>query len=127
MTMANQVTYRDMDPSQALNAIIDKRLQKLARYSSDIQHSRVVIESPHNHKHKGKEFRATVEIEVKGSPITVSQDDASIHIAVRDAFNVAERKLKSHAEQLHSRRSDQHSRRSARRVDLDDDLDAVAS
>jgi len=124
MTMANQVTYRDMDPSQALNAIIDKRLEKLSRYSSDIQYSRVVIESPHNHKHKGKQFRATVEIEVKGSPITISQDDASIHIAVRDAFNVAERKLKSHAEKLNSCRSDQL-RRNARSPD--DDIDAIAS
>ncbi len=122
MTMANQVTYRDMDPSQALNAIINKRLQKLERYSSDIQHSRVVLESPHNHKHKGKQFRATVEIEVKGSPITVSQNDPSIHVAVRDAFNIAERKLKSHAEQLKSRRS-------VKRLDadVDNDLDAMAS
>jgi ribosomal subunit interface protein len=120
--MANQVTYRDMDPSQALNAIINKRLQKLERYSSDIQHSRVVLESPHNHKHKGKQFRATVEIEVKGSPITVSQNDPSIHVAVRDAFNIAERKLKSHAEQLKSRRS-------VKRLDadVDNDLDAMAS
>lgn len=120
MTMANQVTYRDMDPSQALNAIIDKRLQKLARYSTNIQHSRVVIESPHNHKHKGKEFRATIDIEVKGSPITISQNDTSVHVAIRDAFNIAERKLKSHAEQLHSHRTE-------RRLDAnDDDFDALA-
>ena len=105
MTMANQVTYRDIDPSQALNTIIKKRLQKLERYCSDIQSGRVVLESPHNHKHKGKHFRATLEIEVKGSPITISQNDPSIHVAVRDAFNIAERKLKSHAEQLQSRRS----------------------
>ena len=118
MTMANQVTYRDLDTSQALNAIIEKRLQKLERYSNDIQHSRVVLDSPHNHKHKGKQYRATVEIAVKGSPITVSQNDASIHVAVRDAFNIAERKLKSYADQLQSRRS-------ARKQDPD--YDAIAS
>ena len=105
MTMANQVTYRDIDTSLALNAIIQKRLEKLERYSTDIQHSRVVLESPHNHKHKGKSFKATIEIEVKGELITVSQDDPSIHVAVRDAFNIAERKLKSHAEQLQPRRN----------------------
>jgi ribosomal subunit interface protein len=116
--MANQVTYRDLDTSQALNAIIEKRLQKLERYSSDIQHSRVVLESPHNHKHKGKQYRATVEIDIKGSPITVSQNDASIHVAVRDAFNVAERKLKSHSDQLQSRRNN-------RRDNSYDDFDAM--
>ena len=120
MTMANQVTYRDLDTSQALNAIIEKRLQKLERYSGNIQHSRVVLESPHNHKHKGKQYRATVEIDIKGSPITVSQNDSSIHVAVRDAFNVAERKLKSHSEQLQSRRNS-----SRREVNNVNDLDAM--
>ena len=75
-------------------------LQKLERYYSNIQRSRVVLESPHNHKHKGKHYRATLEIEVKGSLITVSQHDTSIHVAVRDAFDIAERKLKSYREQL---------------------------
>ena len=116
MTMASNVTYRDLDTSDALNAIISKRLRKLERYCSDIKHSRVVLDSPHNHKHKGKEFRATVEIDIKGSPINVCQNDPSIHVAVRDAFDVAERKLKSHAEQLKTRRNRQ-------RPEIDDDLD----
>lgn len=118
MTIASSVTYRDLDTSEALNAIIGKRLQKLERYCSDIQHSRVVLDSPHNHKHKGKEFRATVEIDIKGSPITISQNDPSIHVAVRDAFDVAERKLKSHTEQLKAKRQRQ-------RHDTLDDLDEV--
>lgn len=109
MTMANQVTYRDLDASQALNAIIDKRLMKLGRFSNAILHSRVVLESPHNHKHKGKHYRATVEIDLKGNPITISQQDPSIHIAVRDAFNIAERKLKSYARQLNAHRNDKRS------------------
>lgn len=120
MTMASNVTYRDLDASEALNAIISKRLNKLQRYCSDIQHSRVVLDSPHNHKHKGKEFRATVEIDIKGNPINVCQNDPSIHVAVRDAFDVAERKLKSHAEQLKSRRNNR------KRQDIGDDFDAVA-
>ncbi|MBX2807281.1 MAG: HPF/RaiA family ribosome-associated protein [Cellvibrionaceae bacterium] len=105
MSVANQVTYRDLDPSNALNAIISKRLQKLERYASNIQRSRVVLDSPHNHKHKGKHFRATVEIDIKGTPITVSHNDPSIHVAVRDAFNTAERKLKACVEQLQSKRA----------------------
>ena len=45
-----------------------------------------------------------MEIDIKGSPIMICQDDTSIHIAVRDAFDVAERKLKSHSEQLKAKR-----------------------
>jgi len=120
MTMANQVTYRDLDPSNALNAIINKRLQKLERYSSQILRSRVVLDSPHNHKHKGKLYRATVEVDIKGSPITISHNDASIHVAVRDAFNVAERKLKACSDQAKPKRG------RGREPDVDLDFGVVA-
>lgn len=91
------VVYRDIDSSPALNSIINKKLEKLYRYSDSIIHSRVVLDTPHKHKHKGKLFRASIELGVKGSPITVSHDDPSVHIAVRDAFSAMERKLKESA------------------------------
>lgn len=94
------VVYRDLDASPALNDIIDKKLEKLNRYSSAILHSRVTLDSPHKHKHKGKLYRATIELDVKGSPVAVTQDDPSVHIAVREAFSAAERKLKQHNQKL---------------------------
>lgn len=91
------VVYRDIDSSPALNHIINKKLEKLHRFSDSILHSRVVLDSPHNHKHKGKLYRASIELALKGSPLNVSHDDASVHIAVRDAFAAAERALKEEA------------------------------
>lgn len=88
------VIYRDLDNSTALNEVINKKLEKLARFNDQILHSRVVLEAPHNHKHKGKQFRASIELDLKGFPIAVTRDDESIHVAVRDAFMSAERKLK---------------------------------
>lgn len=98
------VVYRDLDASPALNSIINKKLEKLQRFSNSIIHSRVVLDSPHNQKHKGKLYRATVEIGVKGKPLLVSQDDASVHIAVKNAFAAAERKLKQATNKRHSTR-----------------------
>jgi ribosomal subunit interface protein len=99
MTAANhEITYHNLDTSPALNEDINKRLKKLERYSSDITRIRVVIDCPHNHKHKGKSFHVAIEISTKGSIIPVGHDDTSVHIAVRDAFEAAERQLKSHAE-----------------------------
>lgn len=92
------VVYRDLDTSPALNDIIERKLEKLSRYSNTILHSRVVLDSPHKHKHKGKMFRATIELNVNGEPVAVSQNDESVHVAVRDAFSVAERKLKQCSE-----------------------------
>lgn len=88
------VVYRDFDASPALNDVIYKKIEKLHRYSDSILHSRVVLDAPHKHKHKGKHFRASIELGLKGSPISVSQDDPSVHVAVRDAFSALERKLK---------------------------------
>ncbi|MFL0808962.1 MAG: ribosome-associated translation inhibitor RaiA [Agarilytica sp.] len=88
------VVYRDFDVSPALNDVIYKKIEKLHRYSDSIIHSRVVLDAPHKHKHKGNMFRASIELGLKGHPISVSQDDQSVHIAVRDAFSALERKLK---------------------------------
>lgn len=96
------VVFRDIDSSPALNDVIHKKIDKLYRYSDSIQHSRVVLDSPHNHKHKGKMFRASIELGVKGAPMTVTQDDPSVHVAVRDAFAVMERKLKEESERKRS-------------------------
>jgi len=89
------LVYRDFDASPALNNIIHKKLEKLNRYSESILHTRVVVDIPHQHKHKGKHFRASIELDCNGMPIIVSHDDASVHIALRDAFSAAERKLKA--------------------------------
>jgi ribosomal subunit interface protein len=83
-----------LDSSAALNDIILKKLEKLNRYTDQIVHSRVVLDVPHNHKHKGKQFRASIELDIKGHPVAITQDDESIHVAVRDAFSSAERKVK---------------------------------
>ena len=92
------VVYRDFDASPALNDIIHKKVEKLHRFSDAIMHSRVVLESPHKHKHKGKLFRASIEIGLKGVPLTVTQDNPSVHLAVKEAFAIAERKVKESTE-----------------------------
>lgn len=94
MQIQNNVVYRDMDASQALNSTIAKKLQKLSRISDKISSSRIVIDSPNQHKGKGKLFRAQIELGLKGDSITLHQDNTSIHVAVRDVFKAAERKLK---------------------------------
>lgn len=94
MKSAVDVVYRDLASSTAINETITKKIEKLNRYTDQIVHSRIVLDTPHNHKHKGKQFRASLEIDLKGSPIAITQDNESIHLAIRDAFITAERKIK---------------------------------
>ena len=104
MKPAVDLVYRDLASSSSLNDVISKKLAKLNRFSDQILHSRVVLDTPHNHKHKGKQFRASIELDIKGHPIAITQDSENIHLAVRDAFNTAERKVK----QLSSRQRATH-------------------
>ncbi len=113
--MSSNVVYRDIDHSPALTDTIHKKLAKLSRFSNNIQHSRVVLDAPHNHKHKGKLYRASIELDIKGKPVVIHRDDSSIHTAVRDAFNVAERKLK----QISSPRYDREGIKDLEENDLD--------
>jgi ribosomal subunit interface protein len=94
MKPAVDVIYRDLDSSAALNEVISRKVEKLNRFTDQIIHSRVVLDTPHNHKHKGKQYRASIELDIKGGAVTVARDDESIHVAVRDAFLTAERKIK---------------------------------
>ena len=94
MKPAVDVIYRDLDSSAALNEIISRKVEKLNRFTDQIMDRRVVLDTPHNHKHKGKQYRASIELDIKGGAVTVARDDESIHVAVRDAFLTAERKIK---------------------------------
>lgn len=95
MKWNTHVVFRDIDHSPALAYTINRKLAKLERFSSDIIHSRVVIDTPSKRKNKGKLFRACIELGIKGSPITVTQDNESAHVAFREAFTAIERKLKA--------------------------------
>lgn len=96
-----QVVYHNIDQSEALTENVNKRIEKLQRYSHDIIGGRVVLDSPHNNHHKGKVFSVTVEIHTSGKEVIVRQGQhdkpshEDIYVAVRDAFNVAERQLKA--------------------------------
>lgn len=88
------VVFRDLDHSPALVYTINRKLEKLSRFAPDILRSRVVLDMPHNRRNKGKLFRASIELNLRGRPITVSHDAPTAHVAVRDAFSAAERCLK---------------------------------
>ena len=104
MKSNTNVVFRDVDHSPALAYTINKKLEKLQKFSNAILHSKVVINSPRKRTSKAKLFRASIELVIKGSPILVTQDNESAHIAIREAFNVAERKLKANTEKQHTPR-----------------------
>jgi len=99
MPATSTVVYRDLDFSPALTESIEKKLDKLNRFSSRIFSSRVVLDTPRQHSlpknFKGKVFSAHLDIDVNGKPVTIHKDSSSIHLAVKEVFKAAETKLKT--------------------------------
>lgn len=95
-----QVVFRGIDHSQAVEEAVQKRAEKLARYSSQIQSLRVTVEQPHNNHHKGKVYHIGVEAFIPNHDIVVNHDQhdnhahEDIYVAIRDTFDAVERQIK---------------------------------
>ena len=101
MTNEFQTVYHNIDQTEAISEAVQKRIDKLERYCDHIINGRVVLDSPHNNHYKGKVYSVTLEIHTPELEVRVNQDQHDNHahedlyVAIRDAFNVAERQFKS--------------------------------
>jgi ribosomal subunit interface protein len=101
MISDTQVLFRNIEHSDAVQEAVLKRVGKLERFSDQIHSMRVILESPHNNHHKGKVYHVGVEAQIPNHDIVVSHDQhdrhehEDIYVAIRDAFNAVERRLKS--------------------------------
>jgi len=96
-----QITIRDIEHSDALDAHIREKARKLDAFFSRITSCRVVVEMPHKHHQQGKQFNVRIDIGVPGSEIVINHDHSGdVYVALRDAFNAANRKLEDYARKI---------------------------
>ncbi|HWK53028.1 MAG TPA: ribosome-associated translation inhibitor RaiA [Hyphomicrobiales bacterium] len=101
MISDTKVVFRGIDHSPAVEEAVQKRVAKLERFSDEIQSLRVILESPHNNHQKGKVYHVGVEALIPNHEIVVTHEQhdnrahEDIYVAVRDAFNALERRLKA--------------------------------
>lgn len=99
-----QIVCRGFSCTESIEAKVRTRVAKLEEVLSDITSCRVVIESPHHHQHKGNVYRVSVGLTVPHGEVLArnSGDDNHAHedvyVAIRDAFDAAERRVKAFAE-----------------------------
>ena len=109
-----QIFFHNIEQTDALEGAVRKRIAKLERYCERIISGRVVLDSPHNHRHKGKVYSVGLEIHTPQKEVRVNQEQHDNHahedlyIAIRDAFNAAERQLKSAEKKNHRNGSSQY-------------------
>jgi ribosomal subunit interface protein len=96
-----QITFRDIERSDAIETHIREKAEKLEGFFEPIMSCRVVVEMPHQHKHQGKFFNVRIDIGVPGSEIVVNRDrHEDVYVALRDAFDAAKRQLEDYSRRL---------------------------
>lgn len=106
MDVPLQISFRNMDKSDAIEARVRERAEKLERYFGHITSCRVVVEAPDRHHRKGKLYHVRIDLGVPGREIVVSRHPKDNHahedvyVAVRDAFDAARRQLEDHGRRL---------------------------
>ena len=109
-----ETVFRDVRPSDALRADVDAWAAKLETAYDGIMRCDVVIEAPHRHRRKGRPHHVRVTLTVPGGTIVVSHDDGGdpahtdAHVAVRDAFLAARRRLEDWVRRDLHREGKQH-------------------
>jgi ribosomal subunit interface protein len=106
MQIPLEISFRNMDPSPAVEARIREKAAKLERFHDRIIGCTVVVEAPHKHHHKGKLYSVHIDISLPGKDVVVDRskplDHAheDVYVALRDAFNAAVRQLEDHTRRM---------------------------
>ena len=105
MQLPLQIIFRNIPPSEAVEAKVRERAKKLAIITDNITACRVTVEAPHKHQHKGSTYQVRFDLTVPGMEIVVSRDPClnhaheDIYVAIRDAFNALRRQLEDYVKQ----------------------------
>ena len=121
MQVPLQITFRNMETSEAVKTDIRNLVDKMNRRHTEIISCRVVVEAPLQHHRKGGLFKMRIDItcpegklEINREPSAQHHAHEDVYVALSDAFKAADRKLeeyrcrrkgqvKAHEEALHGR------------------------
>jgi cold shock CspA family protein len=93
---------------------VRERIAELEQFHDHIVACHVRIEAPHRHSHHGKIYRVSVDIQVPGTEIAVSNAHElnhaheDIYVALRDSFDAARRRLEDAARRMDPHRVKSH-------------------
>ncbi|HSD89770.1 MAG TPA: HPF/RaiA family ribosome-associated protein [Kofleriaceae bacterium] len=102
MQIPVEITFRDIERSEAVEARVRDWVEKLERVFDRMVRCEVAIEHPHRHHNKGRQFHVRVRVTVPGAELVTSHDPGAegrhedVYVAVRDAFTAMKRQLEDY-------------------------------
>src|SRR5450759_1873033 len=102
MQLPIQITFRNLDRSDAIEAKIRERAEKLDKYHNGIMSCRVAVEAQHKHHQHGNHYHVRVDVTVPDGELVASREPdehhsyTDVYVAIRDAFDTMCRQLEDH-------------------------------
>jgi ribosome-associated translation inhibitor RaiA len=96
-----QVTFHNLPHSDAVEADLRARVEKLEQLYGRVVGGRVVVDSPHRSAGaaKGKTYAVRIELALPGHELIVNREPVGdLKLAINDAFDTAKRRLKEFAD-----------------------------
>lgn len=99
MQIPVEITFRDIEHSDAVEARTREWVGKLERVYDRITRCEVMVSQPHHRHRKGNAFSITVRLTIPGGEVVSSHDPGpdgaheDVYVALRDAFMAAKRQL----------------------------------
>lgn len=98
MKIPLQITGRNLELTEAIESEIRQRAGKLDTFYDRIIRCRVVVESPHRHRHQGKLYEIHIYMTLPGSELIIRRKPREdLYVAIRDSFLAARRRLEDFA------------------------------
>ena len=98
MVNSLNIKFHNIPASEAVEAEIRKRAEKLSQISDRINRCDVTVETNGKHKQQGHLYEVRIDLTIPGAEIVLNRThpNEDVYVAVRDAFDAAARKLKEH-------------------------------
>ena len=106
MKLPLQITYKNVDSSEAIEASIRRHAARLDRFFDRIMRCRVVVSAPQSRHRKGRLYNVRLDLTIPQHEIIVNRaprlDHAyeDIEVAIREAFNSAARQLEDYGRRM---------------------------
>lgn len=74
MDVPMQISFRNMDRSEAVEAKVRERVDRLEKFCGRLTSCRVIVEAPQRRHHKGKLYHLRIELGLPGKELVVSRN-----------------------------------------------------
>ncbi len=118
MTTPLEIHFHGLEKSEAIETRVREKVAKLQRHFDRMSACRVVLEAPHRNPAKPKVYQVKIEVSIPGhQAIIVTHEREGAHaqedlgLAIRDAFEVATRRVDDVAAKMSSRTKQERGRR----------------